>query len=319
MAGSGWRSASPADVEAQRVAEQDFIARRNAGKPAVIETVPYRVSDVRVVDPAVERARVKAAREIANKEHKNISKQAERAHRHKMLSEPYSGTPLLMDLLNTCNRMTPSRILSAQNYKCQCTLGLEQANEFLTSPLTDAEAVTVLQFFHAQLPNLYPDSTSFIVACDILTAENVIRQTVFSQPVAESPEPVEPEKNPYVWGSSEADLWDRAQYRREFTAEVSREFRKGALSLQLVQELTTADMKRLMVAFENMKLPLTSANVRKAGIKLYGEAVTNLTDEERTSMSQDRELNAMSSEDMKKKYGYVASYDPNKGRQAVRQ
>ncbi len=239
---------SPQEIAADEL-NNNWAASRRALRPQAAPSIAgsSRLSDVHVPDPVLERAREKAAREVANKEHKKLTAKAERAHRHKLLTEVYTGSPQLMDLLNTCNRMTPSRVLSSQDYKCQCTMGLERANEFLDPPLTDAEAVTVMQFFHAQLPNLYPDSTSWIVACDILTAENVIRQTVFFQPVTE-PEPVAAgNPHPYSdYSGSDFAKWERAQLVRDFDQEHLKVFRTGlaAASAELGGlEISEADVK----------------------------------------------------------------------------
>jgi hypothetical protein len=56
-------------------------------------------------------------------------------------------------------------------------------------------------------------------------------------------------------------------------------------------------------------------NYRKAAIALWGAGNVGLLQEE----IAEQEDVALSSEEMKRKYGFTNSYDPNKGRQAVRQ
>jgi hypothetical protein len=270
-----------------------------------------RVPEFPAVDPILARAREKAAREVANKEHKKLTAKTERAHRQAILTKPYESSPSMMDLLNQCVRVTPAVECNAQDYRIVAKMGRTAADDFLSPhTLSDTEAVVILQFMNVQLPPIWPDGNAWLTCMDILHLENIIRPAIFNQPVEAEPEPEQPEQCPFVYGSREQESWDRAQYRKELNAEISPEFRRGAMSLQLEQALTPADMKRLMVALESMKLPLTAPNVRRAGIQLYGELVTNLTPEEQQQLSASREIDAMTSAEMKSRFGFVNSYAP---------
>ena len=115
----------------------------------------------------------------------------------------------------------------------------------------------------------------------ILVFEGVLRPQVVSE-VQPEPEPV-PETNPFPYDSnprSDHSQWDMAQYRRAKERELSVPFREGALSLGIA--LSEKDMKRLHATLDRLRLPMTAANVRRAGIALWGEAVPTLTPEERT-------------------------------------
>jgi len=164
----------------------------------------------------------------------------------------------MIDLLNKCVRVTPDRECSPQDYRIQAKMGRDQADDFLSpNKLSDAEAVTILQFMNVQLPPIWPDGNGWLICMDILHLENIIRPAIRIAPVAE-PEEIEAErKNPHVFGSKEYDAWDHAQK----VIDVQREnpaFRAGAAAQHFV-----ASSKRIRAELGYMEVVQLDEAIRR--------------------------------------------------------
>jgi hypothetical protein len=241
------RTRTPEQVAADE-ANNNWAASRRALRPQAAPTVAgsSRLSDVHVPDPATERARARAQAEIAAKQHGKITKAAERAHRHKLLTQFYQGGPQMMDLLNRSTRKTPDRECTAQDYRLVARMGRIAADDFLSPHvLSDAEAVTILEFMNVQNPPVWPDGNAWLVCMDLLNLEGIIRPAIVNQPVTEAEPAVE--GNPYKcsdFSGSDYARYERQQLVRDHDREHTQVFRAGlnAAAAELGVGISEADV-----------------------------------------------------------------------------
>jgi len=272
----------------------------------------------------------KLARELAKNSAAHAAKLntvALRRRKAELFTKPYDKPS---ESLALCRKQTSGDFSSNFNQDDWIMIGkmaLQRANDDLLGqaipPITDKEAGEIATFLAANDCYIGGDG-SMLVGFSILVSEGILRPQAAK--VEPEPEPAVEEPNPYRWDDnprSEYAQFEMNRYREARHQEMQERTVSPILSAasQSIanssgKRFTLEDQTTLATALATGAYGVESVhNYRKAAIALWGASNVGLLPDEIAA----QEDVALSSEEMKKKYGYTVSFDLNRGRQAVRQ